>query len=135
LRRRGLWRDQNSDLLVLWTVLWAFGVWSVGSSILVTESISCRANECVCSFQEAENGWSQREEALRKEIADIENKLHLQEADFSDAIASTSEGTQPLLRYVSCIGNAMLSRNRKSTCKPDNCVHRLNFLLFQKRLS
>ena len=48
--------------------------------------------------QEAESRWSEREEALRREIADIETKLHMQEASFSDAIASTSEGTQPLLR-------------------------------------
>lgn len=53
--------------------------------------------------QEAESRWSQQEEALRREIADIEAKLHMQEASFSDAIASTSEGTQPLLRFVSTL--------------------------------
>ena len=61
--------------------------------------MAVRSDEAV-SLQEARGRWSQREEELRREIAEAEMRLRGQEAEYAEAISSASQGTQPLLRQA-----------------------------------
>lgn len=52
------------------------------------------------NVQAASFAWFTREEGLRREISRLEDRIHDLEDEKVELVASTSENTRPLTRYV-----------------------------------
>lgn len=49
-------------------------------------------------MQDAESRWLQREEAMRREVALLEEGLRALELDKADAMAASADSTRPLIK-------------------------------------
>lgn len=89
------------------------------------EALAASLQDQRAAFQDAESRWLQREEAMRREVALLEEGLRALELDKADAMAASADSTRPLIKQIEAMAAAASAQHAAYAEAELQLVHKL----------